>query len=82
MDVKTLVADVIDTVYDSDDEDDSVNFTQGDINGDGLLDIVYQKKNTDNKKMVALNKGDFTFDHQLLGDGSNINYQHQKLSDY
>ena len=43
VDVKTLVADVIDTVYDGDAEDHLVNFTQGDINGDGLLDIVYQK---------------------------------------
>ena len=30
--------------------------------------------------MVALNKGDFTFDHQLLGDGSNINYQPKSLA--
>ena len=74
-----MVADVIDTVYDSDDEDHRVNFTQGDINGDGLLDIVYQKKNTGNKKMVGLNKGDFTFEHQLLGDGSNINYKTKSL---
>ena len=80
VDVKTLVADVIDTVYDSDAEDDVVNFTQGDINGDGLLDIVYQKNNTNKHEMVALNKGDFTFEHQLLGDGSNIDYQQKSLA--
>ncbi len=80
VDVIKLAEDVIDTVYDSDAEDYVVNFTQGDINSDGLLDLVYQKKNTGNKKMVGLNKGDFTFEHQLLGDGSNINYKTKALS--
>ena len=80
VDVKTLVADVIDTVYDSDDEEHYVNFTQGDINGDGLLDIVYQRKIPDTKKMMALNKGDFTFDYQTLGSGTNINYKTKSLS--
>ena len=55
VDVKTLVADVIDTVYDSDAKR-LVNFTQGDINGDGLLDIVYQRKTIPKRWMVALIK--------------------------
>ena len=75
MEVKTLAEEIIAKVLEPSDDsgaDPRDNFTQGDINGDGLLDIVYQKKN--NHKMVAINQGDFTFSHQLLGDGSNIDY--------
>ena len=77
--VVDLAEDVIVSVYDSDAETHRDNFTQGDINGDGLLDIVYQQKDNSHK-MVALNQGDFSFNHQLLGNGSNINYKTNSLA--
>lgn len=67
MNVDTLAENIIGTVYEN--SSHIPNFTQGDINGDGLLDVVYQDKDAGNSNpwMVGLNEGDLSFNHSALG---------------
>ena len=63
MGLETVASNIIAEVYDG---SSLANFTQGDINGDGLLDVVYQSK-TNSEWRVGLNQGDLSFSDSVLG---------------